>query len=153
MSASEMVRQALTSKGKTQTELAEHMGWSKQNLSSRLKNDSLTFDELAKALAFCGYSVVMVDANGEDIPNLGNSESPRVVQMCDGHVYDTSKAESVCTSKPDFSEDWYMELFRDPAGTYFMVQYQLWEGGKSILGPVSNRAANMFMKKYRKFKI
>ena len=52
MTASEMVRSALAEAGKTQRELAEFMGWSPQNLSGRLKNDTLTFDELNKALAF-----------------------------------------------------------------------------------------------------
>ena len=45
-----MVRAALAGAGKTQKELAEHMGWTPQNLSGRLKNNSLTFDELSKAL-------------------------------------------------------------------------------------------------------
>ena len=49
MKASDMVRSALASAGKTQRELAEFMGWSPQNLSGRLKNDTLTFDELTKA--------------------------------------------------------------------------------------------------------
>ena len=44
-----MVRAALAGAGKTQKELAEHMGWTPQNLSGRLKNNSLTFDELSKA--------------------------------------------------------------------------------------------------------
>jgi len=149
MKASEMVRQTLASSGKTQTELAEYMGWSKQNLSSRLKNDTLTFDELAKALLFSGYMVQITNADGEDIPHLGNSESPRVAQMNDGRVYDTGKAESICNNKGDFLEDWYMELFRDPDGTYFMVYYQLWEGGRNTLGPISNSAASKFMEKYR----
>ena len=42
-----MVRAALAGAGKTQKELAEHMGWTPQNLSGRLKNNSLTFDELS----------------------------------------------------------------------------------------------------------
>lgn len=59
-----MVRAALAGAGKTQKELAEHMGWTPQNLSGRLKNNSLTFDELSKALHFAGYEVSMSDANG-----------------------------------------------------------------------------------------
>ena len=42
MRASDMVRAALAGAGKTQKELAEHMGWTPQNLSGRLKNNSLT---------------------------------------------------------------------------------------------------------------
>ena len=54
MKASDMIRSALVSAGKTQRELAEFMGWSPQNLSGRLKNDTLTFDELTKALSMAG---------------------------------------------------------------------------------------------------
>ena len=73
MTASEMVRSALAEAGKTQRELAEFMGWSPQNLSGRLKNDTLTFDELNKALGFFGYSVKMVSRTGDELPSLGNS--------------------------------------------------------------------------------
>ena len=66
MTASEMVRSALAGAGKTQKELAEYMGWSPQNLSSRLKNGTLTFDELNKALGFVGYSVKMVSSTGSE---------------------------------------------------------------------------------------
>lgn len=83
MKASDMVRSALASAGKTQRELAEFMGWSPQNLSGRLKNDTLTFDELTKALSMTGYTVKMVSAVGAELPMLGNSSSPRVVQMVD----------------------------------------------------------------------
>lgn len=148
MSASEMVRHALTSKGKTQTELAKHMGWSKQNLSSRLKNDSLTFDEMAKALAFCGYEVKMVDAKGRRIPMLDNTESPKVVQMVNGKTYDTSKAESICDSKAEHMTVPYMELFRDTSGEYFLVYYQPWEGGVNMICPVSKQRAVCFEEKY-----
>ena len=41
-----------------------------------LKNNSLTFDELSKALHFAGYEVSMSDANGAGLPELGNSTSP-----------------------------------------------------------------------------
>ena len=80
MTASEMVRSALAEAGKTQRELAEFMGWSPQNLSGRLKNDTLTFDELNKALGFFGYSVKMVSRTGDELPSLGNSTSPKIVQ-------------------------------------------------------------------------
>lgn len=58
MLASDMVRTALAGAGKTQKELAEYMGWTPQNVSARLKNNSLTFDELAKALTSQGMKSV-----------------------------------------------------------------------------------------------
>lgn len=148
MKASEMVRTALASTGKTQKELAEHMGWSPQNLSNRLKNDSLTFDELTKALSFAGYAVKMTDAGGAELPKLNNSDSPRLVQMVEGRVYDTGKAESLCTSKAAYSDELYMELFRDATGSHFLAYYQLWEGGHNHITPVEKNAARKFWERY-----
>lgn len=148
MKASEMVRTALASAGKTQRELAEHMGWSPQNLSGRLKNGSLTFDELTRALNFAGYEVKMTDAGGAELPKLDNSSSPRLVQMVDGVTYDTCKAESLCSSKETPGDDLYMELFRDASGAYFLAYYQLWEGGHNHITPVGKIKARKFWERY-----
>lgn len=148
MKASEMVRVALSSAGKTQKELAEHMGWSPQNLSGRLKNDSLTFDELTKALSFAGYAVKMTDADGAELPKLNNSSSPRLIQMVEGRMYDTGKAESLCTSKANHSDELYMELFREVTGGYFLAYYQLWGGGHNHITPVGKNAARKFWERY-----
>ena len=148
MTASEMVRSALAEAGKTQKELAEYMGWSPQNLSGRLKNDTLTFDELNKALGFVGYSVKMVSNTGDELPALGNSSSPRVVKMVFGVTYDTSKAESLGTSKEHPDDKLYMELFKDPSGAYFLVYYQDWEGGHNSISPLSKTASKKFWARY-----
>jgi len=148
MNASEMVRSALASAGKTQKALAEYMGWSPQNLSRRLKNNSLTFDEMAKALSFAGYAVKMIDADEAELPTLNNSNSPRLVQMVEGQIYDTKKAESLCTSKESHSDELYMELFRDATGVYFLVYYQLWDGGHNHITPISLIAARKFWERY-----
>ena len=124
------------------------MGWSPQNLSGRLKNDTLTFDELNKALGFVGYSVKMVSNTGDELPALGNSSSPRVVQMVFGVTYDTSKAESLCTSKEHPDDKLYMELFKDPSGAYFLVYYQDWEGGHNSISPLSKTASKKFWARY-----
>ena len=148
MTASEMVRSALAGAGKTQKELAEYMGWSPQNLSGRLKADTLTFDELNKALGFVGYSVKMVSSTGAEIPALENSSSPRVVQMVDGTTYDTGKAESLCTSKGHPEDKFYMELFKDPSGAYFLAYYQVWEGGHNSISPLGKEASKRFWARY-----
>lgn len=148
MTASEMVRSALAEAGKTQKELAEFMGWSPQNLSGRLKNDTLTFDELNKALGFVGYSVKMVSSTGSELLDLVNSGSPRVVQMVGGVTYDTGKAESLCTSKEHPDDKLYMELFKDQSGAYFLAYYQVWEGGYNSISPMSKSASKKFWARY-----
>lgn len=148
MNASDMVRAALSAKKRTQKELAEFMGWSQQNLSYRLKAGTLTFDELAKALSFAGYEVKMVEATGEELPELGNSSSPRLVQMVDGVTYDTSRAESLCSSREATGDEFYMELFKDPSGAYFMAYFQLWEGGYNSISPMTKSASAKFWGRY-----
>ena len=136
-----MVRAALAGAGKTQKELAEHMGWTPQNLSGRLKNNSLTFDELSNEAS-------MSDANGAGLPELGNSTSPAVAQTVDGVRYDTRKAESLCSNKVVMFEDFYIELFEDAAGNYFTVLYQLSGCQHHTITPVSARAAQQFLERF-----
>lgn len=143
-----MVRAALAGAGKTQKELAEHMGWTPQNLSGRLKNNSITFDELSKALHFAGYEVSMSDANGAGLPELGNSTSPAVAQTVDGVRYDTRKAESLCSNKAAMFEDFYVELFEDAAGNYFTVLYQLSGCQHHTITPVSPYIAKQFWERF-----
>ena len=147
MNASEIVRQALAITEKTQKDLADHMGWSRQNLNARLKNGSLSYDEVCKALAFTGYHLVVVDAAGCKLPKIGNTTSPQIVQMVDGVTYDTGKAESICMDKQE-GQDYYMELFRCTSGAFFMAYYQDWEGGYNHISPVTKEAAQKFMKQF-----
>lgn len=147
MTASEMVRTSLKMSGHTQTELAKFMGWSKQNLNIRLKNNSLTFDELAKALGYSGYRVEMTNADGLSLPHFGNSKSPRIVKMVDGVRYDTSKAESICDNRTLNIDMIYMELFRNEEGRFFMAYYQLCEGGRNMISPIGREAAECFIEK------
>ena len=144
MRASDMIRAALAGAGKTQKELAEHMGWTPQNLSARLKNNSLTFDELAKALSFTGYEVSMKTADGAELSTADTNSSPRVAQMVGGTVYDTARAASICTNKGTMLEEFYVELFRDAEGSYFVVLYELWDDGCSRIAPITDEMAQKF---------
>lgn len=144
MLASDMVRTALAGAGKTQKELAEYMGWTPQNLSARLKNNSLTFDELAKALSFTGYEVSMKTSSGAELPTSDANSSPRVAQMVSGTVYDTARAASICTNKSTMMEEFYIELFRDTEGSYFVVLYELWGDGCSRIAPITDEMAQKF---------
>ena len=90
----------------------------------------------------------MVSSTGAEIPALGNSNSPRVVQMVDGTTYDISKAESLCTSKGHPEDKFYMELFKDPSGAYFLAYYQVWEGGHNSISPLSKEASKRFWARY-----
>ena len=121
MTASDMIRAALKETGKYQSELAAHMGWSRQNLSARLKNNSLTFDELQKALAFLGYEAKIVDADGQEIREPADDPDGRTAQMIGGVVYDTDKAKKLGSSKRSPSDKSFIDLYRAQDGSYFLV--------------------------------
>ena len=103
---------------------------------------------------------IAIDAEGEDydfksIPFSGVKDvidttcnSPRVVQMVGGVTYDTSKSESLCTSKETPDDKLYMELFKDPSGAYFLAYYQVWDGGYNCISPISKSAAKKFWARY-----
>lgn len=148
MTATEMVRVALTASGKTQRELGEEMGWTPQNTSYRLKAGTLTFDEVTKALSFCGYGVRFEAADGSGLPKLNNSLSPRARKTVGGITYDTCKAESLCSRRESNDGDFYTELFRDVSGAYFTVSYELWDGVTYTITPVSNEAAKRIWASY-----
>ena len=142
MNAEEMVKTALAIAEKTQRQLAQHMGWSPQNLSARLKNGSLSFDEVCKALRFCGYDVKPVDTNGNALPRIGNSSSRRVSQTVNGEEYDTAKAESIGVG-PAEENGMYMELFRKASGEFFLVSYSKEEAGHDRITPVTKAYASI----------
>lgn len=52
-----MIIEALSRSGKTKASLAEHLGCTKQNIGQRLKFGRFTYEELKKALGFCGFTV------------------------------------------------------------------------------------------------
>lgn len=134
-SGAELVREALAASGKMQVELAAYMGWSKQNLNSRLKNDSLSYAELVKMMGFCGYEVKVLDIDRNELEVRTDSASPRLVKMVDGVTYDTGKAESICSTKKAPDDEFYTELFRDASGTFFVAYFELWEGDTLIYPP------------------
>ena len=147
MTSAEMVKAALAAAKKTQVDLAQFMGCSKQNLNSRLARDSLSFTEVVKALGFCGHSIKLVNEDGAELTEAGNTGSPRVTQMVDGVYYDTEKATSLCSSRSD-GDELFTELFRKATGEYFIVYYQLWEGGHNNITPVDENAAGKFWERF-----
>lgn len=148
MKGSEIVKTALINAGKTQNELADFLGMSKQNLSYRMVSDAFTLEEIEKAIGFCGFQLKVVNREGGDMPNAGNSHSPRIVQTIAGKTFDTSKAESICTAVMESSGSFYIELFRDSHLQHFFASYQDWNGGRNWITPVPEDIALGFISKF-----
>lgn len=145
MTASEIIRSALIKSGKTQKALAEHMGWSRQNLNIRLRNGTLTLDEVEKALDFLGHSIIILDSDGHSLIHYGNSTSPRLTRTINGRVYDTSKASLIASTKDQDSDsvEEYSELYVDTDGQEF-VAYHFANGRGTI--SVDPEAVDRFTK-------
>ena len=135
MTSSEIVRSALIKSGKTQRALADHMGWSRQNMNIRLRKGTLTFNELDKALEFLGCRIVVGDDEGRPLQHYGNGTTPKLTRSIGGKVYDTSKASLIATTKDSDADsvDEYMELYVDTSGKRFVAfRFQNSRGAISI---------------------
>lgn len=143
MTVSEMIKQAIATKGLQQKDIAAKMGWSPQNFTNRLKNNTIDAEEWIKLAAIIGYEVQMVDTATDTVLKQRRSSSgPRVVQMIDGYSYDTDKADSICRSPKVFG-GWF-ELFRDMVtGKFFTVAY-LETGGSACVAVISKENAKRF---------
>lgn len=133
MTSSEIIRSALIKSGKTQRELADFMGCTRQNLNIRLRKGTITYDELEKALSFLGHRIMVLGDDGQPLRHYGNSTSPRLTRRIGGKVYDTSKASLIksMTGKDAGSVAEYKELYVDTAGQEF-VAYRLSDGTGTI---------------------
>lgn len=143
MSVSEMIKQAIAAKGMRKKDVAAQMGWSPQNLTNRLKLNTIDAEEWIKLAKILGYEVQMVDIeSGKALKPRKPSSSPRVVQMMEGYTYDTEKADSICRS-PKLYGGWF-ELFKDiPTGKFYTVAY--FETGKSAcMALISEEDAKKF---------
>lgn len=145
MTSSEIIRSALIKSGKSQRELADFMGCTRQNLNIRLRKGTLTYNELDKALSFLGHRIAVVENDGQALRHYGNSSSPRATRTINGKLYDTSKASLVDTTKgtsPGKDVD-FEELYVDTDGQMFVV-YRI-GNGKPIVS-TSKRAIEKFRK-------
>lgn len=143
MTVGEMLKQAFIAKGMRKKDVAAKMGWSPQNLTNRLKLNTIDAEEWIKLSKILGYEVQMVDMeSGQTLKPRKPSSGPRVVQMIDGYTYDTEKADSICRS-PKLYGGWF-ELFKDiPTGRFYTVAY-LETGNSSCMALISNEDAKKF---------
>lgn len=145
MTSSEIIRSALIKSGKSQRELADFMGCTRQNLNIRLRKGTLTFNELEKALSFLGHRITVLDDDGRPLLHYGNGKGPRATCTIGGKVYDTSKASLLETTKgTDASRETDCEeLYVDTDGQMFVV-YRV--GNRKPIVTTSDRAIEKFRK-------
>lgn len=125
MKASDIVKDALQSKGVLQKELAERIGQLPKTLSKKLATNKMTAQELIDYVEELGYEVDLVDrCRNERLTVRRRGTGPSVRKMVDGIIYDTKKSDALCHT--DVEDGWYIELYRDADGRFFAVHYSLW---------------------------
>lgn len=125
MKASDILRDALRFRGVHQNELAEKTGQQPKTLSKKISTNRLSAQELVDYVRKLGYTISLVDIHGQgEIAVRRRGIGPRVKKMVDGIVYDTQRSDALCHTNVE--NGWYMELYRDDEGRFFVVHYSLW---------------------------
>lgn len=154
MSSKEMLAVALKETGKTQAEAAKAVGWSPQQLSSRLVRNSLRADELLNLLESIGIEFnLIVRDSGKTVRWHITGAGRRVKMMVDKVIYDTAASDAIANNFYADGENEYidgkaLELYIDKEGRYFFAEYSNWEGVKDRITPVSAKDAAAFIEKY-----
>lgn len=154
MTSKEILAAALKETGKTQADAAKSVGWSPQQLSSRLVRNSLRADELLKLLDGIGIDFNIVSREtGKTVRVNISGRGRRVRAMVDRISYDTAASEAISNNfyadgKNEYTDGKALELYIDKKGRYFFAEYSNWEGSKDRITPVSSRDAAAFIEKY-----
>ena len=123
MTSTELIRSALIQSGKTQQEIADRVGWSKQNLSLHMKRNTVPFDMLTKILDICGFELSVKNSDGGNLLHYGNGAGERLRCVIGGKVYDTAKSSAVASTDDYCGTGNLAELHIDPSGAYFLACY------------------------------
>lgn len=154
MTSKESLAAALKATHKTHAEAAVSIGWTKQQLSSKLIRNSLRADEFFTLMDAIGVEVTLtVKETGEvikeNIPGYGR----RVKMMVDRVSYDTGTSHAISNNffadgVNEYTDGKALELYIDKNGRYFFAEYTNWEGGKDRINPCSADDAARFISKY-----
>lgn len=130
--AKKIIEEALDTKGLSQKWLAGQLGAEPQNFNRKLVRNTLSAQELIDAAEALGYRVALLDnSSGKELKPRRVGIGPRLRQMIDGVLYDTGKSDAICHTEP--VAGWFMELYRDIKGRYFVAHYTDWENDSGHL--------------------
>lgn len=154
MTSKEILAVALKETGKTQAEAARAVGWSPQQLSSRLVRNSLRADELLNLLEGIGIDFNLVSREtGKTVKLHITGAGRRVKAMVDRVIYDTAMSDAIANNfyadgENEYTDGKALELYIDKEGRYFFAEYSNWDGVKDRITPVSAKDAAAFIEKY-----
>ncbi len=148
VNAAAMLIELMEKTNTSQRSLAKKLECSPQLFNSRLKKDTFPANDWLNAIRALGFDIKVEQSGGEAARPKTRPAGPRVSQMVDGVAYDTGKADAVCNSRAMHGDQFFMELFKDASGRFFVAYYQLWDGGYNSISPVSKSGAEFFQRRY-----
>ena len=148
MKASDILMDALQSRGISQKKFASVIGVSPNTLSNKMKANTFKAQEVIKYINELGYEIKLVDrlAEGKTISIRRRSTSPRVKAMIENVIYDTAKADAICHTNVE--NGCYTELFVDSQGRFFTVTYSFWPGERSSISVCTRDRAESLYRSY-----
>lgn len=154
ISSKEILKAACKAVGVSQNDGAKKIGFTKQQLSSKIVRGTLRADEFLSFLDALGIDVEFkVRETGKlvkvNVPGMGQ----RVQRMVDKVIYDTATSDALANNfyadgVNMFTDGKAMELYIDKEGRYFFAEYSDWEGVKDRITPVTASVAAAFIEKY-----
>lgn len=157
LSASEIIRKALTESGFTHSSLGKILGCTGQNISNKLRRNTLSADEFVSWLDIMGFDVTVTcrktARNIEDIDFGTNHRIRYIKRVVDGKYFNNRTADVVANTFQKgvdgvFDENGRAsELYRISDGTYILVEYGK-EPGSDIVSIVPKTIADMFVNVY-----
>ncbi|MBR3972922.1 MAG: helix-turn-helix transcriptional regulator [Oscillospiraceae bacterium] len=154
MSSKEILKAACKATGTSQNDGAKKIGFTKQQLSSKIVRGTLRADEFLNFLDAVGIDVEFrVRETGKVIKIRVPGMGQRVRCMVDKVIYDTAASDALANNfyadgVNMFTDGKAMELYIDKEGRYFFAEYSDWEGVKDRITPVSAGVAAAFIEKY-----
>jgi len=154
MTSKELLTAAFKATNTAQGDGAKKIGWTKQQLSSKLVRNSLRADEFLAILDAIGVDIEFkVRETGQPVTARIPGAGRRVRRMVDKVIYDTAAADALANNfyadgVNEYVDGRAMELYIDKEGRYFFAEYSEWEGTKDRITPVTANAAATFIEKY-----
>lgn len=151
---SEILKEALDAKNYSQREFAKIMGWTPQNFSQRLKKNSFSAEEWRTMACKLGYEIRLVELeSGIEFEGRRKGHGRRVKQVISGVLYDTYKADALCSSffqdgQNEYTDGMAFELYVDSFGRFFVARYAEWENGSDSITAIGREDAGKLYRKY-----
>ena len=141
--AADIIRELMDAEGVSGRELARKIGRAPSAVSSRLTNNTLTAETFFEWCDILGYEVVVQKKDcGSKFQGKRRGIGPRMRRMVGRIIFDTEKSEAICHT-PE-RDGWFMELYADEEGRFFIAHYNSWGGENFISQAGADEARCMY---------